>query len=207
MPHLWKQPLRLRLTRVLIVAALPLLLQAQVVEFSSNGLNYQALTRAGLTIMYARMPVAIREYGAIQVAVSNGGSTIRTLKATDFVFHPNGAAAIRASSGSEVINDLFQHAGYNEVVKLQQAYERVLYGNEHIRSSNGYEMRRLSALAFGNKGLKAAAAASAIAFITSELSSGDSTDGAVFFSNRGQELGPGRIVIVVDGLEFEFGSL
>jgi hypothetical protein len=181
--------------------------QAQVVEFSSNGLNYQALTRDGLTIMYARMPVAIREFGVIQVAVSNGGSKIRTLKATDLVFHPDTGGAIRAASTSEVINDLFRHAGYNEVVKLQQAYERVLYGNQHIRSSNGYEMRRLSALAFGNKGLKAAAAASAITFVNSDLSAGDSTDGAVFFPNRGQELGPGRIVIEFDGLEFEFRPL
>lgn len=154
--------------------------------------------------MYARMPVAIREYGVLQVAVSNGSSTIHKLQATDFVFHPDNGPAIQASSGSEVINDLFKHAGYNEVTKLQQAYERVLYGNQHIRSSNGYEMRRLSALAFGNKGLKAAAAASAIAFVTSELTSGDSTDGAVFFPNGGQELGPGKIVIVVDGLEYEF---
>ena len=192
---------------ILIVAVLPLLLQSQVVEFSSNGLAYQALTRDGLTIMYARMPVAIRDYGVIQVALSNAGTGIRKVNAKDFVFHPAAGGAIRAASESEVIGDLFRNAGYGEVVKLQQAYERVLYGNQRIRSNNGYEARRLSAIAFGNKGLKAAAAAAAIAFVTSELSSGDSTDGAVFFPNRGAELGPGRIVVVVDGQEFEFRTL
>jgi hypothetical protein len=191
----------------LIVAVLPLVLQSQVVEFSSNGLTYQALTRDGLTIMYARMPVVIREYGVIQVAVSNGGSAIRQIKATDFVFRPASGGAIRAASESEVIGDLFRNAGYNEVIKLQQAYEQVLYGNQRIRSNNGYEARRLSAIAFGNKGLKAAAAASAIAFVASELSSGDSTDGAVFFPNRGAELGPGSVVVVIDGQEFEFRAL
>ncbi len=93
------------------------------------------------------------------------------------------------------------------MIKLQQAYEQVLYGNQRIRSNNGYEARRLSAIAFGNKGLKAAAAASAIAFVASELSSGDSTDGAVFFPNRGAELGPGSVVVVIDGQEFEFRAL
>lgn len=192
---------------ILIVAVLPLVLQSQVVEFSSNGLTYQALTREGLTIMYARMPVAIRDYGVIQVALSNGGTAIRRVKATDFVFQPATGSPIRAVSESEVIGDLFRNAGYGEVVKLQQAYERVLYGNQRIRSNNGYEARRLSAIAFGNKGLKAAAAASAIAFVTSELSSGDSTDGAVFFPNRGAALGPGHIVVVIDGQEFEFRTL
>lgn len=193
--------------RILIVAVLPAVLQAQVVEFSSNGLNYQALTHDGLTIMYARMPVAIRGYGVIQVAVSNGSSVIQKLAAKDFRFYAASGEGIRAASESEVINDLFRNAGYNEVVKLQQAYERVLYGNQRIRSSNGYEMRRLSAIAFGNKGLKAAAAAAAIAFVTTELSPGDSTDGAVFFPNDGQELGQGRVVVVVDGIEFVFRSL
>jgi hypothetical protein len=192
---------------ILIVAVLPLLLQSQVVEFSSNGLAYQALTRDGLTIMYARMPVAIREYGIIQVALSHGGTAIRRVQTKDFVFLPSSGGAIRAASVSEVIGDLFRNAGYGEVVKLQQAYERVLFGNQRIRSNNGYEARRLSAIAFGNKGLKAAAAAAAIAFVTSELSPGDSPDGAVFFPNRGSALGPGRVVVVVDGQEFEFRTL
>ena len=177
---------------------------AQVLEFWSNGLKYQALTRGGLTIMYARLPMSIREFGVMQIAVSNGSADIWKIKPTDFVFEPEEGEPIRASSEGDVIYDLFRHAGRTEVVKLQSAYEQALYGNQHIRSSNGYEQRRLSAIALGDKGIKAAAAASALALVTHELESGESTDGAVFFSNSGRELGPGRLVAVINGHVFEF---
>jgi hypothetical protein len=49
-------------------------------------------------------------------------------------------------------------------------------------------------MAMGPTGLKAAAAASAIAFVETNLKPGDSTDGAVFFDNQGKELGAGRFV-------------
>lgn len=154
--------------------------------------------------MYARLPMSIREFGVMQVAISNGSSDVWKVKTTDFVFEPEGGQPIRASSESEVIYDLFRHAGRAEVVKLQSAYEQALYGNQHIRSSNGYEQRRLSAIALGDRGIKAAAAASALAFVADELESGESTDGAVFFSNNGRELGPGRLVAVINGHVFEF---
>jgi hypothetical protein len=177
---------------------------AQVLEFYSNGLLYQALTRGGLTLMYARMPLAIREYGVIQVALNNGSSAVWKVKATDFVFEPKAGSPIRAAPESEVIYDLFRNAGRAEVVKLQTAYEGALFANQHIRSMNGYEQRRLSALSLGDKGIKAAAAASAITFVTTELGGGDSTDGAVFFPNNGRQLGPGRLVAVIEGQVFEF---
>ncbi len=157
--------------------------------------------------MYARMPLSVRRYGVIQVAASNGSSKVWKLKPQDFVFEPaDGRKSVRASSENEVVYDLFRNAGYNEVIKLQSAYEQALYGNQHIRSSNGYEQRRLSALALGPKGIKAAAAASAIAFVTSDLSSGDSTDGAMFFDSGGRQLGEGRLVAVIEGQVFEFRS-
>jgi hypothetical protein len=89
---------------------------------------------------------------------------------------------------------LFRKAGTDDVIKLQSAYEKAIYGNQHIRSNNGYEQRRQYAMAMGPTGLKAAAAASAIAFVETELEGGDSTDGAVFFDNQGKPLGAGRIV-------------
>ena len=177
---------------------------AQVLEFWSNGLRYQALTRGGLTVMYARLPMSIRDFGVLQVAVSNGSADIWNVKSTDFVFEPEDGEPVRASSERDVIYDLFRHAGRAEVVKLQTAYEQALYGNQHIRSSNGYEQRRLSAIALGDRGIKAAAAASALAFVTGELESGESTDGAVFFPNSGRELGPGRLVAIINGHVFEF---
>ena len=177
---------------------------AQVLEFYSNGLKYQALTRGGLTVMYARMPLAIRSYGVIQVAFNNGSSAVWRVKTTDFVFEPQEGSPIRAAPEGEVIYDLFRNAGRTDLTKLQTAYEQALFGNQHIRSMNGYEQRRLSALSLGDKGIKAAAAASAIAFVACELGSGDSTDGAMFFPNGGRELGPGRVVAIIEGQVFEF---
>jgi hypothetical protein len=68
------------------------------------------------------------------------------VKPTDFVFQPaDGRPPIRAVAERVVIADLFRNAGRSEVVKLQNAYEQALFGNQHFRSSNGYEQRRLSA--------------------------------------------------------------
>lgn len=198
-PGLW-----LLLPIVLVLASAG---SAQVLEFWSNGLKYQALTRGGLTVMYARLPLAIRDFGVIQVAINNGSAENWKIKPADFVFEPENGSPIRAATENEVIYDLFRNAGYNEVIKLQSAYEQALYGNQHIRSSNGYEQRRLSAIAMGPKGIKAAAAASAIALVTTEMGSGNSTDGAVFFPNGGRELGAGRLVAVIDGQVFEFRSM
>ena len=200
-----RTPFSLRLL-LPILAILPVASPAQVLEFWSNGLKYQALTRGGLTVMYARMPLSIRDFGVIQVAVANGSGDIWKIKAEDFVFEPEGGEPIRAVSESTVIYDLFRNAGRMEVIKLQTAYEQALFGNQHIRSNNGYEQRRLHAMTIGDRGIKAAAAASAIVFVSGEVESGESTDGAVFFPTNGKELGEGRLVAVVQGHVFEFRS-
>lgn len=177
---------------------------AQVIEFWSNGLRYQTLTRDGMTVMFAPIPLSVGRYAVLQVAMNNGSEEIWRVKPTDFIFEPDQGPPIRAASEFEVINDLFRNAGRAEVEKLQGAYERALYGNQHIRSNNGYEQRRISALSLGDKGVKAAAAASAVSFSATEMSAADSTDGAVFFPTGGRPLGPGRLVAVIHGRVFEF---
>ncbi|MGD0618078.1 MAG: hypothetical protein ABSB67_10510 [Bryobacteraceae bacterium] len=52
--------------------------------------------------------------------------------------------------------------------------------------------------------LKAAAAASAIALVSTRLLPGDSTDGAVFFPSNGKPLGAGKLVIHAAAESFEF---
>jgi hypothetical protein len=52
--------------------------------------------------------------------------------------------------------------------------------------------------------LKAAAAASAIALVTSKLAPGQSTDGAVFYPNQGKPLGSGRLIVNAAGETFVF---
>ena len=181
------------------------LVQAQVIEFWSNGLRYQALTREGLTVMYARMPLAVRNYVVVQVALNNGSKRVWKVQPTDFYFESTSGTVIRAESENEVVGRLYRQANSDDVIKLQTAYEKATYGNQHIRSNNGYEKRRQAALAFGgHQGIKAAAAASAIAFVKSELLGGDSTDGAIFFAVPGRQLGPGRVVARVEEQTFEF---
>jgi len=104
-----------------------------------------------------------------------------------------------------VVNSLIQHASRHDVIKLVTTYENSLYGNIKMHSTNGYESRRESALADGmSTRIKAAAAASAIALVPTKLLSGQSTDGAVFFSLNGKPFGPGRLVVHTGGDTFEF---
>jgi hypothetical protein len=166
----------------------------KVIQFYSNGLRYQALTHDGLTLMYAPMPLAVREFAVVQIAVSNGSAAVWKVQPSDFYFESSDGQVLRGVPENAVVYNLFRKAGIDDVIKLQSAYEKAIYGNQHIRSNNGYEQRRQYAMAMGPTGLKAAAAASAIAFVQTELQPGDSTDGAVFFDNQGKELGSGRFL-------------
>jgi hypothetical protein len=180
---------------------------AQVIEFYSNGLKYLTLTKSGLTVMYAEMPLLIRGYAVLQVAVINGTDEIQVVQPVQFSYETADRRILRATGENEVIAELQQHGGRNEVIKLVTAYERALSGAERIRSNNGYEQRRQAALAMGGPaGLRAAAAASAIAFVRTRLRPKDSTDGAVFFFNEGKPLGAGVLRAQIGDEVFEFRS-
>jgi hypothetical protein len=182
----------------------------QAIEFESGGLVYQTMTRAGLTVMFAPMPDHVRGYVALQVAVSNGTPSSRTVKIEDFRFERSDGAVVSASSAGSVVQEFLKKAGRNDVIKLVSTYETGLYGMGRIRSTNGFEQRRQNALAEVNSSkLKAAAAASAIAFVTTRLKPGESTDGAIFFATQGKPLGQGKLVVTagVERFEFEVGGL
>src|SRR6185503_4429132 len=66
---------------------------AQVIEFESNGLKYQTLTRNGVTVMFAHMPQHVREYAILQVSVSNGSRATHVARPEDFTFVRSGGAA------------------------------------------------------------------------------------------------------------------
>ena len=177
---------------------------AQVIEFYSNGLKYLTLTKSGVTVMYAEMPLQVRGYAVLQVAVINGGGIPRFVQPSWLTYELPDGRTIQAAGEQQVITELQQHGGRNDVIKLVTAYEKAIYGAERLRSNNGYEARRQSALAMGGPaGLKAAAAASAIAFVRTRLRPKDSTDGAVFFANEGKPLGPGVLRAHVDSELFE----
>lgn len=195
---------RLRTLAAAILAATAITLPAQVIQFRSNGMDYQVLTKDGLTLMCAPMPLKINRYALMHVAISNGSESTWQVDAADFSFEYADGTVVQAMSEQRVIGEFFRAAKRSELVKLQSAYEKALYNNQYIRPNNGYEKRRLSALAIGPKGLKASAAAAAITFVSGKLGPGDSTDGALFFPTSGRQLGVGRVVARLDEQEFEF---
>lgn len=189
------------------IVALPLLYhcaQAQVIEFESNGLKYQTLTKSGVTVMFAPMQSHLHEYAIIQVAVSNGSAGPYVIRPEDFSYVRNDGQVIRATPAHTVINMLFQKGSGGDVVKLVQAYEAGVYGNPHLRSTNGYEQRRLAALSMSATKVRSAAIASALTLVQSKLAQGESTDGAVFFVTEGKALGPGHLLVRTNTDTFEF---
>lgn len=177
------------------------------IEFQSHGLDYEALTKNGITVMFAALPQHISDFNVVQVTVTNGSLVSWTVKATDFNFTRHDGTVLVPMSADYVVETLLQKANRNDVIKLQLLYENTIYALSNFRSTNGYEQRREAAMAqFVNRGFKAAAAASAITFVATKLKPGDSTDGAVFLENRTKEksLGAGRFVAHSCGEVFVF---
>ena len=105
-------------------------------------------------------------------------------------------------------NAALLHFEADDVIRLVQTYELTLYGLSRYKSTNGYEQRRQAAFAeVSNTKLKAAAAASAIAFPTVKLAPGQSTDGALFYATQGRPLGAGRLSIRAAGDTFAFDPI
>lgn len=177
---------------------------AQVIEFESGGLKYKTLTRNGVTIMFAPLPLQVRDWAILQVSISNGSPVSWTVRPEDFRFEHEGRT-IQALPAGTVVTLVRDHAGRSDVTKLVTAYESTLYGNVQIHSTNGYESRRQSAMAeIGSAKLKAAAAASAIVLAPAKLLPGQSTDGAVFYPNNHKPLGAGQLVVHEAGEDFVF---
>jgi len=189
-------------------AVLPMLLcaaQAQVIQFDSNGLHYQTLTRSGVTIMFAHLPKHLHEYVIIQVAVSNGSAGPYVIRPEDFNLEGADGTAVRGAPAHDIIEMLMQKGSGGDVVKLVTTYEAGVYGNPHFKSTNGYETRRQAALAVSATRLRAAAAASAIALVQTRLAPGESTDGAVFFAEA-KPLAGGKLVVRTNTDVFLFNA-
>ena len=189
----------------LLMLAFVCVAHSQVIEFESGGLKYQTLTKDGLTIMFAYMPSKVREYSILQVAISNGSSEPVTVRPADFMIETQRGSIIQAVPADQVISQLIRNASSNDVIKLVTTYEMGLYGMGRIVSSNGYEKRRQAALGIvSSKNLKAAAAASAIAFVETELPPGGSTDGAVFYPTNNLTVGVATLRVYASNRAFEY---
>jgi hypothetical protein len=194
-----------RLLPLLFTVAIGATLDAQIIEFESQGLKYKTMTRNGVTVMFASLPMLVHDYAVLQVSVSNGAPISWAVRPLDFTFTKADGQAVQAQPARTVVDTLIAKAGRSDVIKLISAYENALYGNAQLHSTNGYETRRQNAMGeMGSSKLKAAAAASAIVLVTTKLMPGQSTDGAVFFPNQGKPLGPGKLTVNVAGEVFEF---
>ena len=179
--------------------------QAQVIEFDSNGLHYQTLTRSGITIMFAHLPNRIHEHSIIQVNVSNGSPGHYMIRPEDFsIEYPDGSV-VHGTPAHEIIEMLMQKGSGSDVVKLVTTYEAGVYGNPRFRSTNGYEARRQSALSLTSTRLRAAAAASALALVQTRMAPGESTDGAVFFAEA-KPLAGGKLTVRTNTDVFQFSG-
>ncbi|HTW65923.1 MAG TPA: hypothetical protein VME17_14960 [Bryobacteraceae bacterium] len=180
---------------------------AQIIPFESNGLQYKTLTKGGVTVMFAYLPAHLKEYSIMQVSISNGSPISWTVKPEDFSYRQQDGAVWPAAPALSVVLTLLAKASRHDVIKLATTYERSVYGNVNMQTTNGYESRREAALAEGGGSrLKAGAAASAIALVPTKLLAGQSTDGAVFFPNNGKFFGPGTLTVHTGGEIFEFPS-
>ena len=179
---------------------------AQVIEYTSNGIKYQTLTRSGVTVIFSHLPERIHEYTIIQAAVSNGSSAPYVIRPEDFSYVRSDGMVVRAVPARTVIDMLMQKGSGSDVAKLVTTYEASVYGNPHFKSNNGYEARRQAALGMNGSRLRAATAASAIALVTAKLAPGDTTDGAVFFASLGKPLTGGKLLVRTNTDTFQFNA-
>jgi hypothetical protein len=158
--------------------------------------------------MFAQLPSNLKGYTVMQVAVSNGSPYLYTVGPEDFVFEKSGGGEERAMPARMMVRRMLERANRDDVIKLVGTYEVGLYGLQRMQSTNGYEQRRQSAIGeLGGTKLKAAAAASAIAFVKTKLKPGESTDGAIFFHVDRKMMGAGRLVVRFGGETFEFDPI
>src|SRR5215510_8257071 len=119
-----------------IVAACMSTVRGQVIEFESNGLKYQTLTRSGVTVIFAHLAAQVNEYSIIQVSVANGSNAPYTIRPEDFSFVHTDGSVVRAVPSKEVVAVLYRKGRGGDVVKLVNTYEAAVYGNAHLHSTN-----------------------------------------------------------------------
>src|SRR5271157_1429799 len=76
---------------------------AQVIQFDSNGLHFQTLTRSGVTIMFAHLPARLHEYSIIQVDISNGSAGPYVIRPEDFSIEYADGAVVHGAPAHDII--------------------------------------------------------------------------------------------------------
>src|SRR5664280_922372 len=105
---------------------------AQAIEYESNGLKYQTLTKSGVTVMFAVLPSHLHQYTTIQVAVSNGSEGPYVIRPEDFTYIRDTNVTIRATPARTVIAMFKKKGSGSDVIKLVGSYETGVYGNVRL---------------------------------------------------------------------------
>ena len=195
--------------RFLLAAALAacFTLSAQIIPFESNGLQYKTLTKGGVTVMFAYLPAHLKEYSIMQISISNGSPISWTVKPEDFSYRQQDGTVWQAATALSVVNNLLAKAGRHDVIKLVTTYERGVYGNEHMQTTNGYEARRQSALAEGvSRGSKPAPRHRRWLWSPPSSRLENPPMARSFSPVNGKVLGPGTLMVHTGGEMFEFPS-
>ena len=116
-----------------LLIALVAAASAQVIEFESGGLQYQTITKGGVTVMWSQLPTHLRDYAVLQVAVSNGSPVTWTVKPEDFSIQRKDGNTIKATPARQVVTGFLDRGSRNDVIKLVSTYEQGLYGMSRFR--------------------------------------------------------------------------
>src|SRR6476469_1096457 len=79
-------------------------------EFQSHNLEYEALTKNGITVMFATLPPHIKDFNIVQVTITNGSLVSWTVKPSDFSFVRQSGVTLQPVSADEVVESLLQKA-------------------------------------------------------------------------------------------------
>src|ERR1035437_3538624 len=88
---------------------------AQVIEFESNGLKYQTLTKSGVNIMFATLPQRLHDYAILQGALPNGPKAPYIIRPEDFPFVRLDNPVLRAPAARVVVALLEQKGSGSDV--------------------------------------------------------------------------------------------
>ena len=161
---------------------------AQTIAVPYRGLDYSMLSKEGITVMIAPLPLSLLKYSAAHVWVTNGspraiqvGPQLFTARARN-PRHPQ-AAEFPGLPDGEVVLEVMKRARFGDIMSLVRAYERNLYGFKNPTAVNYYQERKQVAMAEGgSRRMRAAATVSALVLQKTEIPPGEFREGTVFFA-------------------------
>jgi hypothetical protein len=194
----------------IIIVATAVAAGGQSIEVPYRGLDYSMLSKGGVTVMIAPLDLTILHYAAAHVWITNGSSRTILVSPQAFVARartPKQAqpAEFPGSADNKVVNDVMEHARFNDVLALVRAYERNLYGFKNPTAINYYQARKQVAAAEGSsRRFRAGAMVSALVLPKTQVPPGEFREGTVFFPVNDKKAQFTEFSVELGGLSFVF---